>query len=115
MLHRVIGPAIARVRTPWWFTSLNLTIPLCYLASAAILAFDRVRQFSLANETSVADIGYRLYKIKAIGNQSNRQRTSRNISNKPTASLSVPWIPWWHGKQRTEKSKYLAYYTTYLR
>jgi hypothetical protein len=23
--------------------------------------------------------------------------------------LSVPWIPWWHGKQRKEKSEYLAY------
>jgi hypothetical protein len=23
--------------------------------------------------------------------------------------LSVPWIPWWHGKRRKEKSEYLAY------
>jgi hypothetical protein len=30
-------------------------------------------------------------------------------------NLSVPWIPWWHGKRRTEKSEYLAYYSTYLR
>ena len=24
--------------------------------------------------------------------------------------LSVPWIPWWHGKRSTEKSEYLAYF-----
>jgi hypothetical protein len=26
-----------------------------------------------------------------------------------TTLLSVPWIPWWHGKRRKEKSEYLAY------
>jgi hypothetical protein len=30
-------------------------------------------------------------------------------------NLSVPWIPWWHGKRRMKKSEYLAYYSTYLR
>ena len=27
----------------------------------------------------------------------------------PQSGLSVPWIPWWHGKRRTEKCEYLAY------
>ena len=33
---------------------------------------------------------------------------------KSVRSLSVPWIPWWHGKRRTEKSGYLGYSTIYV-
>ncbi len=45
-LYGVIRLAIARVQTPWWFTSLNLITSLCYLASVTILAFDRLATIS---------------------------------------------------------------------